>query len=296
MTINQPTDIIQMAEAHIAMQFDDRAPALIKALIGNPAAPAIINITDSDKAGLVFVHGFGADPNSAYTAVATGLNANQLIYDQPVLLRRGKNGYTIIGLDPDNEGTFNDGVEVALDQNPVYINQIFYGNLHPSQTDLTWLVVGGWYGDVWIDDQFTADFSTSPNDTSGNPIDVPTTNNQALLVMVQKDDATGSLSYKQSTEFNAAVSFKQLYKSGLFPITDADKVLIGYLQLTKGVSVSSYSATQNAPQWINNPTAGLFPEPITGTYTIPAGFSQTVGAVEIADGGTLVVEGSLYIV
>ena len=79
MVIDQPTDIIQQAEAHITMQFDDRAPALIKARIGNPAAPSIIKITDSDKAGLIFVHGFGADPHSAYTAVASGLNTNQLI-------------------------------------------------------------------------------------------------------------------------------------------------------------------------------------------------------------------------
>lgn len=296
MTIKQPTDIIRQAQEVIARQFDDTIRKPVKALIGNPSDPSVIKITDSDKAGLVFVHGFGADPNSAFTAVATGLNTNQLIYDQPVLLKRGKNGYTIIGLDPDNEGVFNEGVEVAIDQSPVYISQIFYGNLHPSQTDLTWLVVGAWYGDVWIDDQFTADFSASPNDTDGNPIDVPTTNNQALIVMVQIDQTIGTLSYKQSTEFSATVNFKQAYKSDLFPVPAAGKVLIGYVQLTKGVSVSSYGATQNAPQWINNPTVGMFPEPITDTHTIPAGFSQTVGNVEIASGGELVVAGSLYIV
>ena len=275
MTIKQPTDIIRQAEALISSQFDDRAPQLIKALIGNPADPAVVKITDSDKAGLVFVHGFGADPNSAYTAVASGLNPNQLIYDQPVLLKRDTNGYVITGLDPDNEGTFNAGAEVALDQNPVYINQIFYGNLHPSQTDLTWLVVGGWYGDVWIDDQFTADFSTSPLDTSSNAIDVPTTNNQALIVMVQIDQSAGTLSYKQSVEFNAASSFKQVYKSGLFPTPDSDRALIGYLQLTKGVSVSAYSATQNAPQWINIQNAAYVEK--TANYSVTVN-DKTIGA------------------
>lgn len=250
--IKQPTDIIQQAQSNIADQFSDTIRKPLKAKVGNPADPATIIISDSDKTGLIYIHGFGTDPQSAYTAMATGIDTSRLIYGQPVLAKRTTNGYVIIGLDPDNEGTFNSGAEIALDQKPVYINQIFYGNLHPSKIDLTWLIVGGWYGSVWIDDQYTADFSASPLDTSSNAIDVPTTNNQALIVMVQIDPLAGTLSYKQSAEFNASASFKQIYKSSLFPIPDAEKVLIGYLQLTKGVSISSYNATQSAPQWINN--------------------------------------------
>jgi hypothetical protein len=41
---------------------------------------------------------------------------------------------------------------------------------------------------------------------------------------------------------------------------------------------------------------GDLPEPITATFTIASGFSRTESNVQIASGGELIINGSLYIV
>lgn len=233
----------------------------IPALIGNPTTGAVYANASLTQ---VFVHGTGEVPGGVTTA-QLALSREEVRYGRPVLLRRTKNGYTVISVDAAPDAVYMADFVQDDSPRPVYVDNIIWGTLHIAPSGgMRALVAGAFYGAERVKDQLTADFSTSPLDTSSNAIDIPTTPNRAIGVLVQVNAATGTLSYKQGAEFDAALSHAQAWDAGYYPDADSERNRIGWLRLTYGMTAFAPAHLYNAPDWgASLPNSGV----TAGSYT-----------------------------
>lgn len=211
------------------------------AFLGDPSDNSVL-IDGARREGLVWVHGLGAEPQSAYPAICD-LPDERLVFGAPVLVRQTANGLCIVARNPDHDAKFWKDAN-PHDQKPVYLSQIMYGTIHPVFGTMKTLVIGAMYrtasGSFWVDDQETADFSASPLDTLGAAITVPTTNLQAKGVLVQVNPATGALSYKQGAVFDALWPHALAFQQGKYPQPDSERTRIGYVRLVAGMTTITY--------------------------------------------------------
>lgn len=89
--------------------------------------------------------------------------------------------------------------------------------------------------------QLTPLMDSSPLDTSGATIDIPTTPGQSLYVLVQLRFETGVLSYKQGSEISAELSHQTVANAdagtGLYlPEPDAANFACGFIRLIYGMT------------------------------------------------------------
>lgn len=266
----------------------------IRAVVGNPVTRAIENLADG-RANAVFIHGVGNEPESTVTALSK-ISPRDLLYGTPVTVRRTTNGYVIESIDEDADAYFA-GAESRNNQVPVYLNQILYGTLHPEPPtgSLRVLCVGAMLDGTYVDDQFTAEFDSSPTDTDGNSIDVPTTNGRALAVLIQVDAQTATLSYKQSVEFDATLNLIQAYKAGLLPNADVTRHRLGYVKLVAGMSVLGYDKIWSLPELLNKTPAFVgVPKVLRKVYTVPTEHQVlVVGEMREEAGGELILDGEI---
>lgn len=244
----------------------------IPAHIGNPVTGETrVDPASTDRDGQYYIHGLGKDVQSAYTAVNNLPYAKEFFtYGLPVFVYKQANGYVISDFDHERQPTFFREVKGVHDQVPVFLSQLFYGTLQPSPGGFTMqaLVVGAVIGEDRVKDQLTADFSASPDDVNGNPIDVPTNNNRAIAVLVQVETATNTLSYKQGAEFNASLTHGQAFDAGYYPQPDSSKKRWGYIRLTAGMNAITYDNLYNAPELYE--TGGVLSVTATAGETLVA--------------------------
>lgn len=223
---------------------------LIPARIGNPATSAT-KIDGTDRQGLYWIHGLGTDLQSAFPAVNNLPYAREyFIYGLPVLVKKEVNGYVIKEFDFERFPQFFDGVKGAHDQVPVYLSQLMYGTLQPDPTGYSMraCVIGAVYGLYRVKDTFTSYFDSSPLDTTGGTISIPTNNNRARGILVQVTAASGVVSYKQGAEFNAALTHGQAFDAGFYPAADANSQRLGWVRLVAGMTQITHAHIFNAPQ------------------------------------------------
>lgn len=257
MTLQLPDTTILKETLYQALDYS--IAAKLPALIGNPVDNAVF-VDGTDKDGLVWVHGIGEDASSAFPAT-NELAKSELVFGAPVIVQRQVNSWAIIGKDPQQTAKFWKGTN-ANDQQPVTVSQLMYGTLQPTPPtpSMQVLVIGAMYkqGGVSyrVPDQYTADFSTSPDDTTSTAIDIPTTNTKAIGVLIQLDATTGTLSYKQGAAFDANLSHAQAYDAGYYPAEDADRFRVGYVKLVKGMTTISYEHLYIVPELLTSGGGG----------------------------------------
>lgn len=248
-TLKQGTDaLIERSGEHLVAPFG--------AILGHPETGDVA-VTGVDKKGLYWIHSRGSEPGAVTTATSR-IPARDLFRNAPVLVQSTTNGNVIIAIDPDSGGEFFDGFDDRNDQSPVKLNQLFYGTLHPDASVLRLLVIGAMYDENWVADQYTGDFATGTvQDTTPANIVIPTANNRAIGVLIQIDPTDGTLEYKQSSEFNAALSLPQAQSAGLLPATDSRRLRIGFLKLIAGMAAPfTYDQIWSVPSFITSPGAG----------------------------------------
>ena len=248
-TIKQGTDaLIERTGRHLTAPYG--------AILGHPDTGDVA-VSGVDKKGLYWIHSRGSEPGAVTTATSR-VPARDLFRNAPVLVQPTVNGDVIIAIDPDGGGEFFDGFDDRNDQSPVKLNQLFYGTLHPDASVLRLLVIGAMYDEHWVADQYTGDFATGTvQDTTPANIVIPTTNNRAIGILIQVDPTTGTLEYKQSSEFNAALSLPQAKAEGLLPATDSRRLRIGFLKLIAGMAAPfTYDQIWSVPSFITSPGAG----------------------------------------
>jgi len=222
------------------------------ARLGNPTDNSV-EVEGADRDGLVWVHGLGANPQGAEPALNDAIAPKNLIYGAPVRVKQDVNGLIIVSRDMEFWDRFFAGVS-HHDQNPVYISQIMYGTLQPDTPtkSMKALVIGAVYTQAdtsyYVADQLTGDFSSGVLDTESNSITVPTTNTRAIGILVQLDVTTGTLSYKQGSEFDANLSHATAFTAGLYPDRDAERFRCGYIRLVKGMTAIGFEHLWVAPE------------------------------------------------
>jgi hypothetical protein len=239
--------------------FGTRLAEDLPARVGNPVDHAIL-VDNTDRDGLVYIHGLGSDPQSAYTAI-NNLGKDALTYDAPVLVRRVVNGYIITSKDLEMWDKFWAGT-VLHDQQPVLLSQIMYGTAQPTNpASMQVMLLGAIYDvdDVGyrVPDQLSANFSTSPVDVDTVAIDIPTAPLTAIGVCIQIDPTTNTISYKQGAAFPATLTHKQAFDAGYYPQRDTDQRRMTWLRLVTGMTAISYEHLYNAPELLTGGGGGV---------------------------------------
>lgn len=209
------------------------------ARLGDPSQNYKVKVDTTDKKGLLYIHGIGDNPNGAYTAEniigLTELTPQSLVK----VGYSDTNRFEVLGVASENS-EFMDGVNVN-DQVPVNRSQILDGNIITNDS-ATVQYIGTFYivdGDsiYRTTDQVTGNLiDGSTNDTSATAIDPPSTANTAIMVLIQINPSTNTLSYKQSAEFPASYSNSLIASGGFFPAPDEDNAISGYVKLINGVT------------------------------------------------------------
>lgn len=215
--------------------------------LGN-AETGEIFVPDTDNAR-VWISGFGSESGELSTIPKIGIGKEFMVFGQPIKVRKNASGnYEYVGIDTNIAESYNAGDEGNHNQTLVDVSQLDFGTLKPY-SGLVAVVKGAIYGDYAVTDLSTADFSASPLDTLAAAIDIPTTANRAIGVLVQLDAATSTLSYKQSAEFDGGLSLSEAYKQNLLPLRDTGLWRIGYLKLSNGVTAFSNSNIWSFPEF-----------------------------------------------
>ena len=227
----------------------------VPARIGNPVDFAI-PVEGAKQAGLIWVHGLGDNPQAAEPALNEAIDAAHLVYNAPVKVKRDDAGLTIVSRDMQLWEQFFAGA-VQHDQEPVYLSQIMYGTLLPTEPrSMKALVIGAMYtqgeSSYFVSDQFTGDFSAGVLDVNGSAITIPTTNTRAKAVLVQVSAADGVLSYKVGSEFDAGLSHPAAFAAGYYPSRDTERFRIGYIRLVAGMSAVGYEHLWVVPEFISS--------------------------------------------
>jgi hypothetical protein len=211
----------------------------------------------------VYLFSQGDEPAGIGSMPKGNIPQERMIWGQHILIKRTPSGeYAFAEIDTGSGTIFNEGDADAPDQTPITQSQLSWGTLQPD-TGLIATVKGAIYGDEAVKDLNTANFASSPLDTSSVAINIPTTANRAIGVLVQLDPATATLSYKQSAQFNSALNLAEAYFQGLLPLRDDGKWRIGYLRLANGISQFDYASVWTCPEWFS--TQGFFVDADSGT-------------------------------
>jgi hypothetical protein len=293
--IRIPTESLALLEKELVSTLGDTIRQDIPARLGDPVSCAIYR--DAITKTEIYVHGFGNDPSGVSVASANGLPKEYLVLGQPITIRLMDSGvYKFTGLYEQAGDLFNAGLTEENTQQPVYIDQLRYGTISPNG-GLQVFVTAAPYGDNWVADIVADAFDGTALDTSAASIDVPTTNNRQIGVLVQMDASTGTLEYKQSAEFSASISRTGALVNGLLPTRDSTRNRIGYVFLKAGMSEIGQGDILNLPDFISDASSASVittTQQITSTYTIPSGHAAYfIAPVEIV--GTITVEGELII-
>jgi len=215
------------------------------ALLGNFATKEI-ELSGSDREGMVWVHGLGDDKTSSYPAFKSIEFRN--FFGRPVEVVKTKFGHKIIALAPE-DSTFIANVE-ASSQFPVVREQLMFAGIVPTIPTPSGkvLVMKATYR---IDNQIyhTSDIESgdltdgSTNDTSATAIDLPSSDDVAIWVLVQIDPTTNTVTYKQTGEYNPSFTPEVI----TLPALDSGNFFCGYVKLTKGLTALTFDNIINAP-------------------------------------------------
>jgi hypothetical protein len=243
--------------------------------LGDPVTGQI-RVNEADIIGLVYVHGIGENPNSAYTA-ENRIGLTELVYDRPVEVGYTESGkYKIVGLAVE-DGQYMNGVNLN-DQVPVNRGQMLDGGLVPNDASDV-LYVGTTY---IVDDapEHTTDQNTgnlidgTTNDTSAVAIQPPATANKAIMVLVQIDPTTNAITYKQSAEFPASYSYSLIASGGNLPSLDVGNAIAGYVKLVNGQTIIKREHITSLPDIFRLVSGG-----IVGYIDQSGGTSDTYGVI-----------------
>jgi hypothetical protein len=220
-------------------------------ILGNTETKLLF-VPDTNDAR-VYISGAGAESDGISQIPKIGIPKEYLIYGQPIRVRKNTSGNWVFDkLDTDTAEIYNAGDADKHNQTIVDVSQFDFATLRPY-SGMIGVVKGFIYGDNAVIDLATADFSTSPDDTLSNPIDIPSTANRAIMVLVQLDTATSILSYKQSVEFSSGVSLSEYYRQNWqevgFPLRDVGKKRVGYIKLANGVTELNDSNIWTVPEF-----------------------------------------------
>jgi hypothetical protein len=258
----------------------------IAATIGRPTDDVVF-ATDTNRSAEVevYIHiQTSDDPTSYTTALRGAFTRADIYYGRPVTVVINDAGdYVLYDVDSTRDAEYSAGIDQLDNQKPVYLKQVMeIGTLHPVAGSLKFRVTSGMFGEDYYSGADSADFSSGTvQDTTPANITIPTTNGQAKGVLVQLDAATGTLEYKQSSEFSAILSLAQAYKAGLLPLPDATRYRLGYLKLVKGITVFTYDHIWEAPELLSKGNGMT-----DFTVAADSGTPETV-----ADGNTLTIAG-----
>lgn len=245
-------------EENIRQAFGTQIADFVPAKLGNPLDGKVL-VTDSDKAGLIYIHLPSDIIDTAFTATHK-LNKSDLIYGRPVLAKREQNSWVVDSVDPDYDGQFMAGFSPSS-QFPVYIENLLFGTITPTQpVSLRCLVKGAPYrigNETYeLSDTFTADFTSTVQDTASANITNPTANNTGKLVLVQRNAITGTVTYKQSGEFDNSLSHAQavqyLRSVTSWVIPDDNNFVCGYIRLFKNIPAFDRNAVIGHPDLLSS--------------------------------------------
>lgn len=270
------------------------------ARLGDPAQNYKVEVDGTDKLGLLWIHGVGDTPFSAYTA-ENRAGLKELVSKTLVEVGYTETGrYAIRGFAPEN-AEFMDGVNVS-DQVPVYRSQIVDGSLVPigqpyAQYIGTFYVVDGTVYRT-TDKQTGNLIDGNTDDTSATAIQPPSTANKAIMVLVQIDATTDTITYKQSSEFPASYSDSLIASNSFFPSLDDGRSLVAYVKLISGATEITQESLYQLPDIYRINSANSI-DVTDGTTTVSSASQITLNGtrfdvtdagsgeaqVDIADGG-----------
>lgn len=226
----------------------------ISAKIGDVVSGDLF-VPDTNNAR-VYISGQGDEPNLLGSIPVSNISKEFLKFGQPIeVIKRANGTYKFHDIDTSLGEVFNEGSIDEIDQTPITQSQLDFATLQPY-SGLTATVKGAIYGDIAVKDLLTADFSTSPLDVDSVAINVPSTANKAIGVLVQLDPVTSTLSYKQSSEFNAGISLPSAYTQDLLPLRDNGLWRVGYLKLSNGITQFDYASVWTCAEFFPNAVRG----------------------------------------
>lgn len=273
----------------------------------------LVPSADTDEPNAYYFHELdGMPPFQGYASNSgqTPLDEKYILYGMPIYIRPDpliQNQWVIAGPISAFASQFTAGVDLEPPV-PVYQAQIVSGLLTTTDPpSMRARVMGGPYTEngvfYYIDTQQTVDFSASPTDTSSTAIDVPTTNGEAIYVLVQMDVASGgTLSYKQGSAVSADAAFETIYAADAgtgtyMPQPDADRWRCGYIKLAYGMTAIQSQANIWAVQEIltHSGSGGTGTTPIDlgdTDLTVADNTQIVVGELQFGGTGSLVLEGT----
>ena len=248
------------------------------ARLGDPSQNYKVEVDETDKFGLVYVHGIGDTPFSAYTA-ENSIGIKELIPGRLVKIRpMDNNRYEIVGL-ASEDGEFMEGVSLH-DQTPVYRSQLIDGGLQSNNSDTVLTV-----GTTWVVDNTTTYVTTdqntgdlldgTTNDTGASAIQPPSTANKAIYVLVQIDPTTNTLSYKQGSEFNASFTYQLAHTNSFVPAPDLGRAILGYVKLINGMTAINQEHIVSLPDIFRLTTGAT-----GGTLDIEGTYGEALSALD----------------
>lgn len=243
-------DILRGAAFELEQALGNKLQDEIPVFIGNPDGGTIY--VDENTRTEIYVHDDGATVSGASFISASGIPKDKVRFRQPILIKQSPNGsYRYVGIDDQSDTLYSAGNTETVTADPVYVEQIRYGTIHPY-SGLSVLVVGAMYdGTYWVNDLIADAFDGTAEDTSMVSITPPTTNNRQIAVLIQLDATTSTLEFKQSSEYSSAINRSNAYSASLLPTRDADRFLVGYVFLKAGMTSITYSDIWQLPEFLN---------------------------------------------
>lgn len=284
--IKIPNDELRVGFESALKQAGHAMAAEIPMLIGNPETQTIFANVEKT---LVFVHTAGNEPGGLTTIPVSNIPRNKLLYDQPILVKTTPYGtLRFVALDDSLDVIYSQGIDTSHDATPVWVNQIRWGTIQPVG-DMSVLITSATYNNVRVPDILTDAFDGTAIDTDSNPISPPSTNNRVIFVLIQINNITKESSYKQSSEYNASVSFENAIDNELVPTVDTDLHQLGFIRLISGMERIGYGDIYNTPPWIGNSNSE-WEVILSANKTLKANKQIVLDEITVPSGITLIVE------
>lgn len=226
--------MIERLDELIAQRFRGQIVQPQQVRLGNPTLAETvdrINVTDVDQPGMVWIHGVQGEPSGVAMALNAGpgkLAERDKVYGDYVLVRKRTDGsYVVAGRGYEDHAEYMAGV-VLPDVVSVQLDQFNFGLLQPTEPrSMLALISAGLWRDgstiYAVADQFTKDFTS----------DIPTTGGSALAVLVEIEPSSGTLSYTNGSEFDAALRHEIAFDA-YYP--QPTGILVGWVKLVAGMS------------------------------------------------------------